>query len=62
MYDWELTKYLQDRNYVLTPDEYMFICKTCPQLTSGKYEPFGNYFEFWSSDGNYYKFQVFNNN
>lgn len=59
MYDWELKKYLEQRNYNINHKDYLYICKTCPQLNHIKYEPFDNIFKAWSSDGEYFEFKVY---
>ena len=59
MYDYELQNYLNQKNNKLTAEEYLYVCNTCPQLRHIKYNAFGDYFEAWSDDNNYFKFQVY---
>lgn len=59
MYDWELKNYLNQKNNRLTAEEYLHICNTCPQLRRIKYDTFNDYFEAWSDDNNYFRFQVY---
>ena len=59
MYDWELKKYLEQRNYNINHKDYLYICKTCPQLNHIKYEPYEDLFKMWSNDGEYFEFKVY---
>lgn len=59
MYDWEITQILQQNNNNIDSETYLNICRTSPQLNHIKYEPYGNYFEMWSNDENYFKFTVY---
>jgi hypothetical protein len=58
MYDWEIQNYIKERNYVLSSEEYIYICNNSPQLNQIKYNAFEDCFEAWS-DCNYFKFQVY---
>ena len=58
MYDWEIRNFLKDRNYILTNKEYIYVCRTCPQINQIKYNSYENNFEVWT-DYNYFKFQVY---
>ena len=57
LYDYELNDYLSNRNNILTSDEYMYVCNTCPQINHVKYDPFDNLFKVWSEE-NYFEFIV----
>lgn len=59
MYDWELKNYLEQKGYKINSEEYLHICNTCPQLRHIKYNAFNDYFEAWSDDNNYFRFQVY---
>lgn len=59
MYDWELQNYLKQKDNKLTSDEYLYVCNTCPQLRHIRYNEANNYFEAWSDDHNYFRFQVY---
>jgi hypothetical protein len=58
MYDWELKKYLEQKNYNLNHKDYLYVCKTCPQLNHIKYDPYENLFKMWTVDGEYFEFKV----
>ena len=60
MFDWEIQNYLQERNYILTNKEYVYICNTCPQINHIKYNSFADNFEIWTNL-NHFKFQVYYN-
>ena len=57
MYSWEISQILEQNNYNVTVDVYNEICKSS-QISRVKYEPFGDYFEIWTKDNYYWKFQV----
>ena len=59
MYDFELLKYLNERNYEVSTDEYLYICKTCPQIINVKYNAFSDEFEASTEDRNYFRFKVY---
>lgn len=44
---------------LLPSTEYLKICETSPQLNHIKYTPYGNIFEAWSDDGDYFRFKVY---
>lgn len=58
MYDLELLNYLTERDYILTNKEYIYMCKTCPQINCIKYNASENNFEMWT-DCHYFKFYVY---
>lgn len=53
MYDWELRKYLEDNNYILSSTQYLFVCKTCPQLNHIEYNPYKNNIRMWTPNSNF---------
>ena len=59
MYSYEIEKYLKERNYYLKINELIFITNTKvhPQIDHIKYNAFGDYFEMWTKDGYYFKFE-----
>lgn len=60
MYDNELGQYLDSKGYSLSTDEYLYVCYTCPQINKVKYDAFSDYFEVWTDDKGYFRFEVFN--
>lgn len=59
MYDFEINRYLEERNYNLSNAEYVHICNTCPQINCIKYNAWSNMYEMWTDDGNYWMFRVY---
>ena len=59
MYSYEIEEYLKQRNYYLRINELIFITdvKQHPQIDHLKYNAFGDYFEMWTNDGYYFKFE-----
>lgn len=43
MYSWEIEEYLKQRNYNITPLEFMAIINTSPQIKDVLYKPEDNY-------------------
>ena len=60
MYDWEITKILQQNQNNIDSEIYLHITSTSPQINHIKYDPYGNFFEMWSENGTYFKFTVCN--
>lgn len=58
MYSYEIKSTLEKYQYDLPSDLYMHICATSPQINHIKYNPYGDYFEIWTNDDNYWKFSV----
>lgn len=59
MYSYEIVHLLESQNYKIDSDTYTSICHTSPQITRVKYNAYGNYFEIWTDDNNYWKFNVY---
>lgn len=59
MYDYEINRYIEERNYNISNHEYIYICKNCPQINHVKYDAWSNKFEMWSNEGNYWCFSVY---
>ena len=57
MYSYEINELLKRSNFQISSDVYWQICKS-PQVCRVKYNPYGDYVELWTSDGNYWKFTV----
>ena len=58
MYDWEISRYIDERNGVLSNKEYLYICNTCPQINHIKYNSFEDSFDIWT-DYEHFKFKVY---
>lgn len=58
MYSWEIQQKMENHNYDLPSFLYGEILKDSPQINHVKFEPYGNYFEMWTTDGAYWKFNV----
>ena len=59
MFSHEIQSVLEQHSYNIDVDTYVNICRTSPQITRVKYEPFGSYFEIWTKDNCYWKFNVY---
>lgn len=58
MYSHEIQSLLEENNYTLSSQDYLFMCDSSPQIKQIKYTPFENYFEIWTSDDYYWRFKV----
>lgn len=58
MYSYEINELLKRSNFQISSDVYWQICES-PQVCRVKYNSYGNYVEIWTSDGNYWKFIVY---
>lgn len=58
MYSHEIQEVMERYNYHLPAVEYLNIELTSPQISRVKYEPYGNFFEIWTKDGFYWKFDI----
>ncbi len=61
MYPWEISKILENNNYNIDSQIYLHICKSSPQISHIKYDPYSNNFEMWDKENNYWKFTVYKN-
>lgn len=59
MYSCEIGNVLKLNNYNIDSDTYINICSTSPQITHVKYNLYDQYFEMWTNDGYYWKFNVY---
>ena len=59
MYDYEITRYIEEKNGSLSNSEYIYVCNTCPQIDHVKYDAWSHMFEMWSKEGGYWKFRVY---
>lgn len=58
MYSHEIDKVLNENNYDIGSNMYMYICRTSPQLNHIKYDAYSDKFQMWSSDGYHWEFAV----
>ena len=58
MYSWEIQNKLQKKNYILTGEEYIDICKNSSQISQIKYNGFDDNYEIWTTDNYYWKFRL----
>lgn len=58
MFSWEINQTLESQNYNIDSEAYTDICRTSPQITRVKYDPYSKSFEIWTNDNNYWKFSV----
>lgn len=60
MYSHEIQRTLENYNYNLPASKYDEVCNpnNNPQISRLKYESFGNYFEMWTNDNHYWKFNI----
>lgn len=58
MYSWEIQNKLQKKNYILTGEEYIDICKNSSQISHVKYSGFDDTYEIWTTDNYYWKFRL----
>ena len=57
MYSWEIHTELERNNYVISVEIYNKICES-PQVLKIKYEPFGDSYELYTTDGYYWRFKI----
>ncbi len=58
MYSYEINDLLIRSNFRISAEVYWQICKS-PQVCRVKYNPYGDFTELWTSDGNYWKVTVY---
>lgn len=59
MYSYEITQTLELQDYNLDSETYINICRTSPQISRVKYDPYSNSFEVWTNDNSYWRFSVY---
>lgn len=59
MYSYEIDAIMRNENYIISANTYIDICSTSPQINYTHYEPYGDYFEIWTDDRCYWKFNVY---
>lgn len=58
MYSYEIDELLTKSNFRIPSDVYLRLCES-PQICRIKYNPYGDFIEMWTFDGNYWKFIVY---
>ena len=58
MYSREIEDILKSRNYNIDSNTYLNICSST-QIVRVKYDPYSQYFEIWTNDDYYWKFNVY---
>lgn len=60
MYSHEIDRYMTERNYKLTRDEYKWISSISrsPQISEIKYDCFNNNFNIYTKDGYHWTFTL----
>ena len=58
MYSHEILRLLELRNYLLTVQEYLDICKTSTQIREVSYDPFEDSFRINTNDSYNFKFKI----
>ena len=58
MYDFEIENFLRERQYAIGYKDFIYITRNSPQIDHIKYDPYNQEHEMWSTDGNYFKFQI----
>lgn len=61
MYTHEIDELLANNNYNLDAQTYLSLLSSSPQINHVKYSAYGDYFEVWTSDGYYWKFNIKDN-
>lgn len=59
MYSNEIENILKSYNYNIDSNTYIHICSTSPQIVRVKYNPYSQYFEIWTNNNYYWKFNVY---
>jgi len=58
MYSHEIQALLDRNNHTISSDVYRDIVISSRQIDHVKYEPYGEYFQAWTSDGYSWEFRV----
>ena len=59
MYSWEIDQKMKEYDYNIPSFLYIDIISNSPQIRHIKYNPYDNYFEIWTDEGDYWKFKVY---
>jgi hypothetical protein len=58
MLSYEINQKLESQNYNITPEDYIHICNTSPQIDHTKYDPYNETFHIWTNDNWSWCFKV----
>lgn len=58
MFTWEIKNLMELKNYLITAQEYLTICKTSPQIREVKYDPYQDNFMIDTEDNYKVYFKV----
>lgn len=58
MYSYEIDQKLESENYSISPETYIQIFQTSPQIDRTKYEPFEDNFHMWTNDNYHWCFKI----
>ena len=59
MYSYEISKLLEKHNRSLPASLYINMIQSSPQINHAKYNPYGNYYESWDTQGAYWKYSIY---
>ena len=59
MYSHDINNIMRSTNYNIDSKTYSKIIAESSQVDHVKYSPYGNYFEIWTTDNYYWKFNVY---
>lgn len=58
MYSYEIDQTLNSQSYNISPETYIHICKTSPQIIRIEYKPYEDNFNIWTNDNYNWTFKV----
>ena len=58
MYSYEIQNLMEKYNYNLPSTVYINIVSNSPQISEVKFTPYDAYYEIWTKDNAYWKFNV----
>jgi len=62
MYTYEIIQYLQNRHFNISNREYIDMVNNSEQIDHVRYNPYGDSYEIWTTDGYYANFTVHGGN
>lgn len=58
MYSYEIDQTIKSQNYHISPEIYLHICNTSPQIVRVKYDPYNENFNIWTDDNCNWIFKI----